>query len=1048
MAFSLPTAIAATIINTSILASCFFYLWSRNRQRRYLAWWGTAFLVNMLRLAIQFVQDTAQRHDGLSNGLVSLAFALATTFFWIGSRQYANRPLRPLPMAALPCLTVVWAVLGEQLDLGFVARTLPLVLLAGGILIEIGRLFWRSARRHDDRLARLAGGLFVLYGLHVMDAPYARLQPDLAPYGYLLTAALTFCIGIVLILLAEQEQRQQAAHNAARLHAESLRRSEAESALHESESRFRRIFEAVDNIAVQGFDRNRQVVYWNRASTAFYGYGADEALGQRIEELILQPGEHAAFAATCETALASGHPPPPGEFEARCKDGSIRAIYSTQVLIAGPGGEPEIYCIDLDLSSLRRLEAELAASHSRFNALAQGSTLGVFVTNREMRPVFFNERYLEIMQLSQAEALKGGWRHRIAPLERVAVEAQWQAALAKGEEFAGERELQMPDGSSRWVQIHSVPIREDGALAGFVGTVEDVTARKQVQLALQESEERFYRMFYLLPDVVTISSVEDGRFLDMNGSWEALFGYTREEALGKSTYDLGIWIHTEERRELLDKLAKNISVRNQRVHLRRKDGTPFLAELSSSRIELHGERYLLMVARDVTEQEQQRQALADSEAKFANLFRVSPLSLALTRADNGAYLDVNTAWERLHGFTLDQVMGRTPQEMGLVPGPETLRPVLEALARHGQAENHPVPLHNARGDDLDTLLSGHLIRVGDTPCIVWSTVDVTEQRAFQRRIEELNESLEARVRVRTAELEQANHELGEALVTLQQAQTELVRSEKLAALGSLVAGVAHELNTPIGNSVTVASTLDERTREFFGQVEAGALKRSSLNAYLDTSRTACNLLMKNLVQARELVSSFKQVAVDQTSSQRRQFNLRHVVDEVFATLHPMLKNTSCQVVIDVPADLQLDSFPGPLGQVLTNFTTNALTHAFDGRERGTLRVGASQTGANEVEIRVADDGIGIPAHECARIFDPFFTTKLGKGGSGLGLHIVHNIVTQVLGGRIAVESRHAEKGALIGDPLGSGTTFVIKMPMRISTNNHAPVGAADMTAGQ
>lgn len=1040
MAFSLPTAIVATIINTSILASCFFYLWSRDRQRRYLAWWGTAFLVNMLRLGIQFVQDTFQRHDGLIIGLISLAFALATTFFWIGSRQYANRPLRPMPIVALPGLTVAWAVVSELLHLGFVARTLPIVLLAGGVLIEIGRLFWRSARVRDDRLARVAGGLFVLYGIHVMDAPYVRLQPDLAPYGYLLTAALTFCIGIVLILLAEQEQRLQAAQNAAQLHTESLRRSEAESALRESESRFRRIFEAVDNIAVQGFNRNRQVIYWNRASTAFYGYTAEEALGQPIEQLILRPDEYAAFAAACDAAVESGHPPAPGEFEACCKDGSIRAIYSTQVLIAGANGEPEIYCIDLDLSSLRHLEAELAASHQRFNALAQGTTLGVFVTNGEMRPVFFNDRYLEIMQLDREQALKGGWRERVAPSARTSVEAQWAAALVAGKAFTGESQLTMPDGSSRWIQVHAAPLLEEGRHGGFVGTVEDVTGRKQAQLALQESEERFYRMFYLLPDVVTISSIEDGRFLDMNGSWEGLFGYTREEALGKSTYDLGIWIHTEERRELVNKLMTDLSVRNQRVHLRRKDGTPFLAELSSSQIELRGERYLLMVARDVTEQERQRRALAESEEKFANLFRVSPLPLALSHAETGAYLDVNTAWERLHGLTLEQVVGHTAHDLGVVANPEVLRAALEALAEHGHAENFEITIYNRQHQALSTLLSGHLIRLGDAPCIIWSTVDITEQRAFQHRIEELNESLEARVRVRTAELEQANNELGEALLTLQQTQAELVRSEKLAALGSLVAGVAHELNTPIGNGVTVASTLDERTREFIAQVESGALKRSTLNAYLDSSRTACDLLMKNLAQARELVTSFKQVAVDQTSSQRRQFNLRHVVDEVFATLQPMLKKTPYQVVIDVAPDILVDSFPGPLGQVLTNFTTNALTHAFEGREHGTLHVSATLPGPNELEIRVADDGVGIPPHLRERIFDPFFTTKLGKGGSGLGLNIVHNIVTQILGGRIVVESSQADDATSGLSPIGSGTTFVIKMPLKI--NNHESVTAA------
>ena len=287
-------------------------------------------------------------------------------------------------------------------------------------------------------------------------------------------------------------------------------------------------------------------------------------------------------------------------------------------------------------------------------------------------------------------------------------------------------------------------------------------------------------------------------------------------------------------------------------------------------------------------------------------------------------------------------------------------------------------------------------------------------------------TLEDRVKERTAELVDLNKELKGTLDKLQQAQGNLVQSEKLAALGALVAGVAHELNTPLGNGLTVASSLYDSSRNIQRRFSEG-LTRSDLENYLSDMNEGSHLVVASLERASELVSGFKQVAVDRTSAQRRQFRLSEMLSETKMTMSPLFKHTPYRISIDVPDGILLDSYPGPLGQVITNLMNNALIHAFDDRDHGDICITGMSVEINEepgVCLTIVDDGHGIPEENLSRIFDPFFTTKLGEGGNGLGMHIVHNIVTGVLGGKIKVEST-----------LDEGTQFIITVPLIAPESN-------------
>lgn len=267
------------------------------------------------------------------------------------------------------------------------------------------------------------------------------------------------------------------------------------------------------------------------------------------------------------------------------------------------------------------------------------------------------------------------------------------------------------------------------------------------------------------------------------------------------------------------------------------------------------------------------------------------------------------------------------------------------------------------------------------------------------------------------ELVRRNNLLSDALENLSTAQAELVRTAKMSALGSLVAGVAHELNTPLGISLLVASGLEEQTNAFSAEMQKG-LTRSALQAFVVSTQESADVLLRSLRRAADLVSSFKQVAVDQTSEKRRQFRLDDTVAEILRTLGPSIRSSTHTVESSIEPQLQLESYPGALGQVLTNLVMNTFRHAFDGRNKGHVHIHAKPFGQNKVELTVRDNGHGIPAAHLDRVFDPFFTTKLGQGGSGLGLNIVFNLVQDVLGGTIRVDSVE-----------GEGTCFTLVLPL-------------------
>lgn len=415
-----------------------------------------------------------------------------------------------------------------------------------------------------------------------------------------------------------------------------------------------------------------------------------------------------------------------------------------------------------------------------------------------------------------------------------------------------------------------------------------------------------------------------------------------------------------------------------------------------------------------------RDALA-SERMFRELFENAPIGIYKSTPE-GRYLQVNPEFASMFGYASPEELVASvtsiPGQMWL-DGTERAR-MSAILEDKGEVISFEARNKRKDGEIIWTSRNLRAVRGPDGRVAAYDgfIIDITARKRAQDDLEKLNLELERRVEKRTAQLEKSNAALMLALENLESAQDQLVQSEKMASLGALVAGVAHEINTPVGLAVTAVTHLLEQTENLARSYKEGGMSRSALESFLSTSEEAARMILANANRAAELIRSFKKVAVDRASEERRTFNLKQYLGEVLLSLHPRLKRTKIGVENRCPDDLTVTSFPGAFSQIVTNLVTNSLNHAYEAGQEGLIVLAASiQDG--ELHLTYSDDGKGMAPEVRAKVFEPFFTTARSKGGTGLGLHIVYNLVTQTLGGSIRCQS----------EP-GLGTSFWMAIPLK------------------
>ena len=551
------------------------------------------------------------------------------------------------------------------------------------------------------------------------------------------------------------------------------------------------------------------------------------------------------------------------------------------------------------------------------------------------------------------------------------------------------------------------------------------------------SNSLFDALVELAPEGILVLDAASQHFIYANPSAETMLGCAREELLNN---DIAQFFGAQgagapqlpiDWRDAIERALAGFVVNMEHV-FRLVEGRHLICDMSLVRLPVPERKLLRVSIVDVTQREQRETDVNELNLRLQSLFNAAQEVAIISTDVNGRITVFNHGAELMLGYTAQEMLGQSPERLHLTSevlvraGELTAqlgRPIdgfetFVALTREGGSD-----IHNwtyVRKDHQRLRVSLAVSAVRDKHGHIFGFLgvarDITAQTAAQNDLLKLNRELDSRVQERTRSLQTSSEQLQAALDRLQRAQHQLIQSEKLAALGYVVTAVAHELNTPIGNCLTVATTLEERTVEFEGHLAAGGLRRSDLDRYVQHTRAAMELLQDGLNRAANLVTRFKQVAVRQSDAQRQVFDLKEVVDTVWTRMEPTLRSTAYQVETYIPSGLSMQGCPSWIETILSNLVDNSITHGFEGRVRGLIQLHAVADGTDLV-LTYSDDGRGMSEEARSRVFDPFYTTTFGKGGSGLGMSICYNLVTGALGGSIQVTSIQ-----------GQGCSYTLRFP--------------------
>lgn len=788
-----------------------------------------------------------------------------------------------------------------------------------------------------------------------------------------------------------------------------------------SESRLRTVFEAFPESVIVTRLADGIILDTNDAFLNKIGRSRAEVIGYSGQELGVLPDGNDVMVHR-ETLLEKGSL----ERELihlRTAQGEDRwSMYSSRLIEFD--GVPAALIVSVDVTPLKLAETRIRQGEANFAALFQLAPVPMSFTpeHDQYGHTHWNDAWYAAFGFLPDEAegrggdVLGIW---VNPDER---RGMIQAVLDTGHAHALQVMLRRKDGALRQHILYADRIETVDGEAMIVAYV-DVTDSRRAEAELRASEETRHAIFNASPVAMLVSDLaHDYTVVDANQAWLRQFQRTLPEIVGRNGRQIDFWVNEEDRRQVVGLIEREGQVADYEAEFVRGDGSRLICRVGARRVQVEGRDLLLMLQEDITLQRQTELARQEAERKLRRFsFMVSHANDAMFLFDEGKISDCNEATLRMFGSTRERFIGQLPDAFSPPTQPNGASSRELAMDRVGAAiagEPQRFEWVHTRGDGslFDAEVSLSAFEESGRALIIGVVRDITERKKAEAEIRDLNATLEARVVLRTRELAQANTELEATLGNLQRAQDELLRAEKLASLGALVAGIAHELNTPIGNAVTVSSTLLDEQRRFSEKVASG-LTRSALDRFVGVVGEAGQIVERNLYRAAELIGSFKQLAVDQSSYQRRPFDLQDVVREIMLAMAPSIRRTPFRIIDEVPAGMVLDSYPGPLGQILMNLINNALIHAFDGRDSGQVLIRAETAEPGWIVLSVADDGCGISAEHRKRIFDPFFTTRLGQGGSGLGLHVVFSLVVDLLGGRIDVDSTP-----------GQGARFIVRLP--------------------
>jgi PAS domain S-box-containing protein len=532
----------------------------------------------------------------------------------------------------------------------------------------------------------------------------------------------------------------------------------------------------------------------------------------------------------------------------------------------------------------------------------------------------------------------------------------------------------------------------------FRKTLVDADAAREAAVhALAEqrlAEESYRKLFEGSVDGIYVTTPA-GALLNANPALARIMGYDTAEELIRATPDISksIYVDPEARIDYQRRMERDGTVREFEYQVRQRHYT--VLWLSDSATAVRDDQGNVLryegTVRDITNQKHAEAAVREGRRLLQQVIDTVPAVINVKNTDL-RYVLMNRYMAGIFGIEPGEAIGQTTGElMARYGAGKTDENDKRVLATRDGLGFYEEEYQDASGVMRQWLVNKLPLLTADGTIqnIVTVALDIGERKRSEQEMRKAKDAAEA------------------ALRNLRETQNSLIEAEKLAALGRLVAGVAHEVNNPVGISLTVASSLERKIAKFSEEMARGDLRRSSLTEFIEANRDAASQLVANLNRAAELIQSFKQVAADRNYSDQRVFDLADLTEQVVMSLKPGLRKQKLALSVDCKPNLMMNSYPGPYGQVLTNLFLNAVAHAFPNGNGGTVEIKVHEFGDDQVEILFADDGVGMSPEVRRRAFDPFFTTRRDQGGTGLGLHIVYSIVTNRLGGRLHL---HSEPG--------------------------------------
>ena len=661
-------------------------------------------------------------------------------------------------------------------------------------------------------------------------------------------------------------------------------------------------------------------------------------------------------------------------------------------------------CTSGEFRKLEDISRRLSRSEARFRAITENTEDIVFVIGRNGRFIYVSPAAARIAGVTDAELVGRKPGSRTYPDDvHLVYDAISKAEARPGKSVhIGLLRVYHADGSILYLEGMVTCLYDNPDVEGIVLNYRNITDRVKSEQELKESRRRQATLISNLSGMVyrflndglnTLEYVSEGSL--------ALTGYPARAYTVDRTVTAADIIHRDDFMEMRRVIREACEAREPysiQYRLLHADGSiKWVWEKGVGIEDENGEiAYVEGLIIDITDR-----VVAEQELRRTKFSIDNATDAIYWIARDGSLIDVNEIACRELGYTRDQLLRMNLHDISADLDPDRWDEVWENVKRVGSVIVEGVHV-TSTGRQFPVEVSSNYMMFDDREYHCAFVRDISERKEAAAKIQRMNQELEQRVEARTRDL---------AL-----AQEKLVTSEKMAALGNLVAGVAHEINTPLGIGLTATSHLGERLEHYFELYNEGRLTKSQFEEFLELIKESTSMILTNLKRAADLIQGFKQVSVDQSSERRRKFDLGGYLDEILISLKPKLKRLKHEVELECPEAVEIDSYPGALAQIVSNLVMNSVTHGFEDMEGGRIRIHV-RAGAESVILRYMDDGKGMDRAQLEKIYDPFYTTKRGQGGSGLGMNVVYNLATRVLGGSIDCDSSP-----------GGGVRFELEFP--------------------